>query len=125
MTAGNYRVVAPYITLKIVDSVSGTATMTGFYKDAVVPGERVEKASLERHLDRGYVEKVAEAAPAKAPEKAPESDPDAVPDDTAEKVLAWVGDDKARAERALKAEQAKQKPRTTLVDQLTKLANPA
>lgn len=43
-------------------------------------------------------------------------------DGTAADVLAWVGDDPERAAEALEAEQAKDKPRTTLVKQLEKLA---
>lgn len=37
-------------------------------------------------------------------------------------VLAWVGEDPERAAEALEAEQAKDKPRSTLVAALTKLA---
>jgi hypothetical protein len=44
-------------------------------------------------------------------------------DGTAADVLAWVGDDPERAEEALEAEQAKDKPRSTLVKQLEKLAD--
>jgi hypothetical protein len=43
-------------------------------------------------------------------------------DGTAADVLAWVGDDQERADEALEAEQAKDKPRSTLVKQLEKLA---
>lgn len=47
---------------------------------------------------------------------------EAVPDGPADKVLAWVGDDLDRAAAALTVEQAAAKPRSTLIDQLTKLA---
>lgn len=40
---------------------------------------------------------------------------------TAAEVLDWVGDDRDRAAEALEAEQAKDKPRSTLVKQLEKL----
>jgi hypothetical protein len=43
-------------------------------------------------------------------------------DGTAADVLAWVGEDLERAAEALAAEQAKDKPRSTLVKQLEKLA---
>lgn len=43
-------------------------------------------------------------------------------DGTAADVLAWVGDAPERAAEALAAEQAKDKPRSTLVKQLEKLA---
>lgn len=42
---------------------------------------------------------------------------------TAADVLDWVGDDPERAAEALAAEQAKDKPRSTLVKQLEKLAD--
>ncbi|MFF4536547.1 hypothetical protein [Streptomyces aureus] len=42
---------------------------------------------------------------------------------TAADVLDWVGDDPERASEALAAEQAKDKPRSTLVKQLEKLAD--
>jgi hypothetical protein len=43
-------------------------------------------------------------------------------DGTAADVLSWVGEDPGRAAEALAAEQAKDKPRSTLVKQLEKLA---
>lgn len=41
---------------------------------------------------------------------------------TAPEVLAWVGDDPERAEQALEAEEARDKPRSTLIRDLTKVA---
>lgn len=41
---------------------------------------------------------------------------------SASSVLAWVGEDPERAAEALAAEQAKEKPRSTLVKALEKLA---
>jgi hypothetical protein len=41
---------------------------------------------------------------------------------TAAEVLAWVGEDPERAAEALDAEEAAEKPRSTLVKQLKKLA---
>jgi hypothetical protein len=63
---------------------------------------------------------------AEAPEQEPEA-PVGPPaeldiDGTAADVLAWVGDDPERARMALEQEQAKDKPRSTLVKQLEKLA---
>jgi len=43
-------------------------------------------------------------------------------DGTAAEILAWVGEDADRAAEALDAEQAKEKPRSTLVKQLEKFA---
>lgn len=39
-----------------------------------------------------------------------------------DEVLAWVGDDAGRAGQALRAEQAQDAPRSTLVDKLDRLA---
>lgn len=44
-------------------------------------------------------------------------------DATAADILAWVGEDSERAAEALEAELAKDKPRSTLVKQLEKLAD--
>ena len=46
-------------------------------------------------------------------------------DATAAEVLEWVGDNPDRAAEALEAEQAKDKPRSTLVKQLQKLTEQA
>lgn len=49
-------------------------------------------------------------------------DGDGVPDGTADEVLAWVGDDPARAEQAIQAETTRDKPRSTLITKLEKIA---
>ena len=46
------------------------------------------------------------------------------PDGTVDEVLAWVGNDRQRAEQARAAEQQRDKPRTTLVDALGKAGQP-
>lgn len=46
------------------------------------------------------------------------------PDGTKDDVLAWVGDDRQRAEQALEAEHRRDKPRTTLVDALGRVGQP-
>lgn len=48
--------------------------------------------------------------------------PDGLPTGGAKEILTWVGDDTDRARQALAAEQAREKPRSTLVAALTKLA---
>jgi hypothetical protein len=48
--------------------------------------------------------------------------PDAVPEGSADAVLAWAGTDPARAAAALAAERGREKPRSTLVTALEKLA---
>lgn len=71
---------------------------------------------------------VKEPAPAEVPaestpveEETPAETVDEVPDGTADDVLAWVGDDPARAAAAIAAEEARDKPRKTLLGQLGKL----
>jgi hypothetical protein len=54
----------------------------------------------------------------------PDVDGDGVPDGTAKDVTDWVGDDPDRAVLALAFEQARDKPRTTLVAALEKLIQP-
>lgn len=52
-----------------------------------------------------------------------QGDSDAVPVGTVEEVLAWVGEDKDRAARALVVERDSDKPRKSLVDQLKQRAD--
>ena len=66
---------------------------------------------------------IASGAPVETvSEAAGEVDPDAVPDGSGKDVLGWVGDDPARAARALEAESGREAPRKTLVAALEKLA---
>ena len=68
----------------------------------------------------GGGEKVQAAQPAAAPpapQPAPAGGGD-VPEGSIDKVLAWVGDDKGRAQQALDAEQAKDEPRRSLIQHL-------
>lgn len=51
-----------------------------------------------------------------------EYDAEPVPTGNIQDVLTWVGDDSARAQRALDAERASDSPRTTLVTELEKRA---
>lgn len=68
-----------------------------------------EKAHKQRSSLVGYLEQViAEAASAD----------DAVPDGDVDEVLAWVGEDKDRAQEALDAENAKADARVTLTEPL-------
>lgn len=46
------------------------------------------------------------------------------PDGPRDEVLAWVGDDRGKAEAALTAELGRDKPRTTLVDALGQVGQP-
>lgn len=48
-----YRVVAPYVTLKVRDN-AGALVVSGFYAGATVP-DSVDGDSLQHHLDTGLV----------------------------------------------------------------------
>lgn len=123
-----YRVTAPMVLLKASGHTG--PTFLSFYAGAILPPSvaELDAVNLKRHVDRGWVEEVDEAVVEPAPELAEPPapavvDPDAVPTGTADEVLAWVGDDRARAGRALVVEKTAEKPRTTLVDKLAKLAD--
>ncbi len=93
-------------------------------------GDELE-GDLARHLAANAPDESVEVLEAD-PEPTPEPEPvPEVPEDppaeleidgTAVEVLAWVDEDPERAAEALAAEQAKEKPRSTLVKQLEKLA---
>lgn len=65
-------------------------------------------------------EEVPEAP--KEPETPPPGDGEPPVDETIDVLMTWVGDSKERAAEALAAEQAKDKPRSTVVKRLTDLA---
>ena len=75
----------------------------------------VVKGGLAEHLaDSPCVEVLDQPAPA-------QQDRELDIDATIEAVLAWVGDDEARAAQASVAEAAKDKPRSTLLAKLHEL----
>lgn len=79
--------------------------------------------AIREQLDKGLITRVNEdGTPWVAPAPEPEADPNEVPTGTVAAVLGWVGDDRERAVRALDAENAADKPRTTLVAALQALA---
>lgn len=81
------------------------------------------REALVGQLAKGDVARVnADGTPWVAPAPEPEADPNDVPVGTVAAVLGWVGDDRDRAARALEAETATEKPRTTLVRALEALA---
>lgn len=93
----------------------------------VAAGEEV-KGGLALHLleTGANVEALDEAAKAYRQEpvtEAPALDAELDIEATAADILAWVGEDPVRAAKALAAELAKDKPRSTLVKQLEKLAD--
>lgn len=54
-----YKVVAPYVTLKVKDA-TGTSVVQGFYAGALV--DAVDEAQAQAQADMGFLEKI-EAAP--------------------------------------------------------------
>ena len=79
-------------------------------------------SGIADRVDRGHLRLVNADGSEITAEPEPIVDPDAVPDGTVAAVLGWVGDDRERAARALEAENATDKPRTTLVGALEALA---
>jgi hypothetical protein len=81
-------------------------------------------SGIADRVARGQLRLVNEdgTPPAESPAEESPADPDAVPAGTIDEVLAWVGNDKDRAARALEAEHAKgDQARSTLVAKLTAL----
>lgn len=106
----NYIVTAGYVTVET--SVPGGRARIDIPRGAPLPGD-VPAQDIERLLGLGHIAAAASES---------EPDPDAVPDGTVGDVLAWVGEDLARAERALDAEQDKgERARKGIVDPLTEL----
>ena len=56
--SASYRVVAPYVTLKVKDA-AGAEVLVGFYEGAIVSD--VDPDLLKNHLDRGLLEKASNA----------------------------------------------------------------
>jgi hypothetical protein len=96
-------------------------------------GDELE-GDLARHLAANAPEgavKVTEADPEPEPEPEAPAEPPEVSDPggdeppvdgTIDDLMAWVNDDRERAVQALAAEQAKDKPRSTVVKRLTAMA---
>jgi hypothetical protein len=65
-----YRVIAPFVNLKLIDPVTGVAAVYGLYEGAVV--DNVDPDNLQHHLnqDPPMVEEVP-SAPVSAEEKGP------------------------------------------------------
>jgi hypothetical protein len=79
------------------------------------PGEGAEEPSEQPA--EGEPSEPPSEQPAEQPSEQPNEDDEDVPSGTIDGVLAWVGDDHDRAQRALDAERAGQN-RSTLVTQL-------
>lgn len=111
-------------------------TAKGYWNYAVQEFKEGEEffGDLARHLTDNTPEgtvKVLEADPEPEPEAEAPAEPPEVPDPDGDKppvdgtiddLMAWVNDDPERAVQALAAEQAKDKPRSTVVKRLTALS---
>jgi hypothetical protein len=84
-------------------------------------GDEDVKVSVAK--DSKTSKKSTSASAPKAEEKAPEQQDqgEQVPDGTTAEVLAWVGDDKARAQAALDKENADDSPRKGLTGELEQM----
>lgn len=96
------------------------------YQDAASWSKEEARANLEYLDTRGRTWELEQAkrlilenSGKSAPSAAPSGDE--VPEGTVDEVLAWVGDDKDRAQQALDAEEDSDKPRSTLVEALEAL----
>lgn len=96
-----YQVTAPLV---IVPDETGAQRY--FYKDAVLPSG-LDRDRVKQLAKEGMLEQVEVAADSDAGKPAKVDD-----------ILAEVGDDKEKAAAALEAENASDKPRTSLVSKL-------
>lgn len=108
------------------NTVHGGASYEPRQDPDAIPGTEEQRVTeLHDQAGHGDVSRETEQSePVDAPPTGDvlEYDAEPVPDGTVTDVLAWVGDDSARAQRALDAERARDLPRTTLVTELEKRA---
>lgn len=76
----NYRVTAPYVLLKVRDQ-QGKPAVNGFHAGAILPSSvaEMDPDNLKRHVDRGWVEQLAELIAEPADAQAEEAGDDAEP----------------------------------------------
>lgn len=68
MAGKQYRVIAPYVTMKTSHTQTGAPAILGFHEGATVPDD-VSQASIDHHLARGLIVEVpANAMPVAAPQ---------------------------------------------------------
>ena len=110
-----------YYNYGIVALAAGEEVKGGLALHLLETGSAVEPLDEAAKTWRPAAEEPAD--PKGLAEEEPESPDDELDiDATATDILGWVGDDPDRAEEALAAERAKDKPRSTLVKQLERLA---
>jgi hypothetical protein len=102
--------------------------VTTFHKDAELEGDQARH--FADNAPAGSVEVLeADPEPPQAPKEPPaepeqQEEGDGPPvDGTIDDLMSWVDGDRERAAQALAAEQAKDKPRSTVVKRLTALAD--
>lgn len=100
----------------VVDTAEGVVVTTHDGQRTLIRDDGSTVASVPEPVDTAPVAPAIPATPTGAT-----PDPNAVPDGSATDVLTWVGEDKDRAARALAIENAKDKPRSTLVASLEKV----
>jgi hypothetical protein len=106
---------SPYYNYEIVPLAKDQEVSGGLALFLLETGSNVEPAD-----DAATDWRTAQTAPEPPEPAGPDGELDI--DATAADILAWVGEDPDRASEALAPEQAKDKPRSTLVKQLEKLA---
>lgn len=95
------------------DPYAAEASVT--LQESPTPSEAVAAAGeAEKHTADGFPEKPESTKP---PANPPTTD-SGVPKGTSKEILAWVGDDKARADAALAAEKQSDQPRKRLMFEL-------
>lgn len=113
-----YVVTAGYVTA--TTAVGAGRAAVDIARGAVLPAD-VPAAEVAQLVLQGRVEEIADQVEDLTGEGQGDAG-ETVPEGSVAKVLEWVGGDKARAEQALAAEQARpDADRKTLVDALTKL----
>lgn len=113
---GRYVVTAGYVTMET--AVPGGRAAIDIPRGTILPDD-VPAETVARALERGDIERLPVFAP---PPVEPEPDSDEMPDGPIPAVLAWVGDDRDRAQHALDVEAAKgDAARKGIIDPLTVL----
>lgn len=84
----------------------------------VADGQEVDGGLADEIVSQGLPCEILEL------DGAQDVDGDGVPDGAASLVVNWVGDDPAKAQQAIDAENARERPRTTLLATLAKIVTP-
>lgn len=121
-----HRVTAGYVTVETTINDAGGRAHVDISRGADLPAD-VPPAEVLALLRRGVIELVDEQDEHEGPDdggggvRVQLNKTGPVPQGAIAVVMDWVGEDKDRAQRALEAEEAAERPRSTLVDQLKQL----